>query len=1035
MASTSLSSPGGTSCSFTISGLGSAFNTTNYIRVGVATSSVSGTSAPAGIVGSVSAPSSGSATSATGTASGLPYGTTTTLYGFAQAASGLYYAAGSASILTKPATPTAPTYSSGRTSTGGTFSWGSVTGATSYTLTWGSGSQSFATSSGSVTSMSPNTSYNIGVYATNASGNSPTSSTNAFTTLPGTPTSVSSSSIGQTTATISWTAPTNGATSYTVVWSGTTSGFTTVYGTSVTLNTLSPNGSYSIYVYATNGAGNGANSSTINFSTLQNPPGALDYTGTTATSTSISLAFSASGATSYTVNGVSSTSPKLFTGLDPTTTYSYSVVATNSGGSTSGTATKTTNAMPTPTFSIGTVTATSIQINVGSYSDAYTSCTVYREISYTGGASYVSYDSQTTTPGSSVTFTSTANTYYRFKVIVSYVASGSGLTFNSGTGLVVQNTPSVAVTGVSLNQTSASLYVGDGIALVATITPSNATNQGVSWSSSSPSVASVDSTGKVNALANGSTIITVTTSDGGKTATCSVTVTTPTINIPTNVSATSTSLSTLDASWTTPTGVAPTGYHVAVKQSSSSTWPSDSSTIANSISFNPLSDGIEYDFRIRAYKLVYNNNTGVSTFYYSSYVIVSNVPIYSIVEAPTGLVTSGTPTYNSITLTWAGVTWSGSGTKTYQIGYSATSGGPYTFSTTGITSTSASVSLPNPSTTYYFVVRTAIVYASSTRYSSNSSQASGTTAAAPPPDTPTSGPSLDTGYGDTASYVINGSTYTSAGRGDRSIYLTAASVSGATKYKFRATKAGYFNYIYSAETTTLNGVFIDTLDYGEVYIVSYQAGNSSGWSDWSPTTSATTSPAPPDIWLSSQSSTTINIRVNQQSTNWTLLNIFNTETSVTKTINATDADWIANFSGLTNGLTYNFIGRNYFLVNGVYLRSYYTDTLSVTIGRPALFQWTNTKTSSGSFNLTAAEWNSLTQNINMVREFKDLPAFSFTAAITGNNFTAAMYKQARSAINATGMNPSIAIPVDANAGDPVNASYLNGLRDSINSVT
>lgn len=89
---------------------------------------------------------------------------------------------------------------------------------------------------------------------------------------------------------------------------------------------------------------------------------------------------------------------------------------------------------------------------------------------------------------------------------------------------VTDSTP-VAVTGVSLNKSTTSLTVGSNETLIATITPSNATDKSVSWSSSVQSVATVNSDGKVTAIATGTTVITVTTTDGNYTATCTVTVT------------------------------------------------------------------------------------------------------------------------------------------------------------------------------------------------------------------------------------------------------------------------------------------------------------------------------------------------------------------------------------------------------------------------------------------------------------------------------------------------------------------------------
>ena len=81
----------------------------------------------------------------------------------------------------------------------------------------------------------------------------------------------------------------------------------------------------------------------------------------------------------------------------------------------------------------------------------------------------------------------------------------------------------VAVTGVSLSKTSLTLTEGGSETIAASVTPSNATNQAVSWSSSNTGVATVDG-GKVTAVKAGSATITVTTSDGGKTAKCEVTV-------------------------------------------------------------------------------------------------------------------------------------------------------------------------------------------------------------------------------------------------------------------------------------------------------------------------------------------------------------------------------------------------------------------------------------------------------------------------------------------------------------------------------
>ena len=82
----------------------------------------------------------------------------------------------------------------------------------------------------------------------------------------------------------------------------------------------------------------------------------------------------------------------------------------------------------------------------------------------------------------------------------------------------------VPVSGVSLNKTEAEIVVGDILILTPAISPDNAENTNVTWSSNNRMVARVDAYGGVTAIAGGTAVITVTTEDGGKTASCIVTV-------------------------------------------------------------------------------------------------------------------------------------------------------------------------------------------------------------------------------------------------------------------------------------------------------------------------------------------------------------------------------------------------------------------------------------------------------------------------------------------------------------------------------
>ncbi|MDE5996996.1 MAG: Ig-like domain-containing protein, partial [Muribaculaceae bacterium] len=81
----------------------------------------------------------------------------------------------------------------------------------------------------------------------------------------------------------------------------------------------------------------------------------------------------------------------------------------------------------------------------------------------------------------------------------------------------------IAVTGITLDKTELSLTEGEGVKLTATVTPDNATDKTVTWTSSDETVATVDENGNVTAVKAGSA--TIIASSGGKTASCTVAVT------------------------------------------------------------------------------------------------------------------------------------------------------------------------------------------------------------------------------------------------------------------------------------------------------------------------------------------------------------------------------------------------------------------------------------------------------------------------------------------------------------------------------
>ena len=86
-------------------------------------------------------------------------------------------------------------------------------------------------------------------------------------------------------------------------------------------------------------------------------------------------------------------------------------------------------------------------------------------------------------------------------------------------------TVTTPVTGVTVSPTSDSIAVSETLTLTATVAPEDATNKAVTWSSSDDLIATVED-GVVTGVAAGDATITVTTVDGGFTATCEITVTT-----------------------------------------------------------------------------------------------------------------------------------------------------------------------------------------------------------------------------------------------------------------------------------------------------------------------------------------------------------------------------------------------------------------------------------------------------------------------------------------------------------------------------
>lgn len=105
-----------------------------------------------------------------------------------------------------------------------------------------------------------------------------------------------------------------------------------------------------------------------------------------------------------------------------------------------------------------------------------------------------------------------------------FTAVSSGSTSTDKMSKHAENIP-VMVSAIALNQTALSLNPGGAFSLTATVSPDNATNKAINWTTSDSSVATVSASGLVTAVGVGTATITATAIDGSeKYATCSLSV-------------------------------------------------------------------------------------------------------------------------------------------------------------------------------------------------------------------------------------------------------------------------------------------------------------------------------------------------------------------------------------------------------------------------------------------------------------------------------------------------------------------------------
>jgi Zn-dependent metalloprotease/uncharacterized protein YjdB/fibronectin type 3 domain-containing protein len=501
---------------------------------------------------------------------------------------------------------------------------------------------------------------------------------------------------------------------------------------------------------------------------------------------------------------------------------------------------------------------------------------------------------------------------------------------------------------VILDKTTAGLKVGESTNLTATVSPTDASNIEISWSSSNNSIAAVDDTGRVTATGLGTARITVTAADGGLTANCDIIVFEDP-DAPASLQAVSAGYNSIKVSWGAVTGAS--GYEIYRATSSSGTYTKVGDSATSSCTDTGLNIETNYYYKVKAYRTVW------STKHYSDYSSVTSAkPVLPVPASPAAVSTG----YNSIKISWSAV----SGASGYEIHRATTSNGSYSKVGESATASFTNTGLATAAT-YYYKIKSYRTVGSTRIYGSYSSIVS----AKPIPSTPISVKAAS------ASYTSNN--------------ITWGAVSGASGYQVYRATSSTGSYIYLSTTASLTYINIG-LTTGTTYYYKIRAyrtvGTTKVYSLDSAVVSARPIPATPSSPKAASASH------NSIMTSWSIVKEANgyevyRATSSTGTYSLVGATTALSYThtGLTTGIAYFYKVRSYKTVGTTKV---YGDFSAAVSARPIPAVPTSPKALSASYNSIKLTWSAAggASGYEVYRSTSSTGAYTYIASAISTSY-------------------------------------------------